>query len=527
MAKLNDFRTMELIDQIQILEGLTESKDMDVIPELIELYEHPLDDETVNFMIRMKLREFMGNDEEKTVSGLKHPNMDVRKLCVQVAGQHYFKSSIPILCNMVTDKDNEPIFQDLFNSMAELKAPEFQPIVKDCVTHPKKDIASIAIKLLGDYQDTDSIEILCKVMEDGETDENYMECDLTTGAAINALANIPGEKALAFLASKICYRNPTGRMIVHEELIQKGSEIIPFIEKLFKEDNDDMKIMTANIIGAVGEKKGGEVLISAVDRGLIINPNVKYAVYEALGKIPFMKGIVFLMDGLSETDELILVAVISSLNNCVNPGIVKKITELIRIGNDQSERLIKNIITSKALNIFEFIYKDNEISGKLINAIIQSKDQELKSDVKAKLVSMGAEKDSKMLSTSSVGQAEKKVLAVDDSKAMLAFYRNTVSAMGLGIETAENGKKASALVELGGEFDLIITDMNMPEMDGIAFTRKVRNNSVFKTTPIIMVSTESEQSQVKLAEEAGVDSFLTKPFTQDILEQKIKKFIDI
>lgn len=84
---------------------------------------------------------------------------------------------------------------------------------------------------------------------------------------------------------------------------------------------------------------------------------------------------------------------------------------------------------------------------------------------------------------------EKGLLAADDSKAMLSFYRSIAAEIGFRIMTAMNGKEALDLIESGEEFDLIITDMNMPIMDGIEFTKQLRNSIGYEETPVIMVTT--------------------------------------
>ena len=86
---------------------------------------------------------------------------------------------------------------------------------------------------------------------------------------------------------------------------------------------------------------------------------------------------------------------------------------------------------------------------------------------------------------------------------------------------AANGEEAYDFIENGEEFDIIITDMNMPVMDGMELVTKVRSTPGMEDIPIIMVTTESEVSQQDLASKAGVTAFITKPFKPDDLKAKI------
>jgi len=71
-----------------------------------------------------------------------------------------------------------------------------------------------------------------------------------------------------------------------------------------------------------------------------------------------------------------------------------------------------------------------------------------------------------------------------------------------------------------------VVDMNMPEMDGIEFTTRVRGNPLYEGLPIVMATTESEKSQARLAKNAGVDAFLIKPFKAEVLSHRIKKVLE-
>ncbi|GAB5496918.1 MAG: chemotaxis response regulator CheY [Phycisphaerales bacterium] len=112
-----------------------------------------------------------------------------------------------------------------------------------------------------------------------------------------------------------------------------------------------------------------------------------------------------------------------------------------------------------------------------------------------------------------------KILLVDDSKTMRSIQKSVLGQLGYSeIEEACDGQ--DALSKVGAfEPDLMLVDWNMPNMDGITFVKHVRQND--KTTPIIMVTTESEKTRVIEAIKAGVNNYVVKPFTPDSLSQRI------
>ncbi|MCE2925593.1 MAG: response regulator [Phycisphaeraceae bacterium] len=112
-----------------------------------------------------------------------------------------------------------------------------------------------------------------------------------------------------------------------------------------------------------------------------------------------------------------------------------------------------------------------------------------------------------------------KILLIDDSKTMRNIQKSVLAQLGYTvIEEACDGQDALSKV---GAFqpDLILVDWNMPNMDGLAFVKAFRAGN--KTTPLIMVTTESEKSRVIEAIKAGVNNYVIKPFTPDLLSQRI------
>ncbi|MCA9273626.1 MAG: response regulator [Phycisphaerales bacterium] len=112
-----------------------------------------------------------------------------------------------------------------------------------------------------------------------------------------------------------------------------------------------------------------------------------------------------------------------------------------------------------------------------------------------------------------------KIMLVDDSKTMRSIQKSVLGQLGYTeIEEACDGQ--DALSKVGAfEPDLLLVDWNMPNMDGITFVKTYRQTN--KTTPIIMVTTESEKTRVIEAIKAGVNNYVVKPFTPDALSQRI------
>ena len=117
-----------------------------------------------------------------------------------------------------------------------------------------------------------------------------------------------------------------------------------------------------------------------------------------------------------------------------------------------------------------------------------------------------------------------KVMLVDDSKTMRNIQKGILAQLGYNqLEEASDGLDALSKV---GAFqpDLLLVDWNMPNMDGLTFVKKYREQG--NKTPIIMVTTEAEKARVVEAIKAGVNNYVVKPFTPDVLSGRIKETMD-
>lgn len=115
-----------------------------------------------------------------------------------------------------------------------------------------------------------------------------------------------------------------------------------------------------------------------------------------------------------------------------------------------------------------------------------------------------------------------RALVIDDSRAIRSIVGKTVRELGFEVLEAANGREGLDRLSAAGTVDLVLVDWNMPEMDGYQFLVAARANAAWRALPIIMVTTETEMSQMQRALEAGASEYVMKPFTRDILREKLQ-----
>lgn len=115
-------------------------------------------------------------------------------------------------------------------------------------------------------------------------------------------------------------------------------------------------------------------------------------------------------------------------------------------------------------------------------------------------------------------------LIVDDSRSMRQMVAFTLTSAGFSVVEAENG--ADALTKLDShDVSVVITDLNMPVMDGLTFIRQLRTRGAHRFTPVLMLTTEAQPEVKAEGKAAGATGWIVKPFKQDVLVNVVKKVL--
>ncbi|MCL2102592.1 MAG: chemotaxis response regulator CheY [Syntrophorhabdaceae bacterium] len=122
---------------------------------------------------------------------------------------------------------------------------------------------------------------------------------------------------------------------------------------------------------------------------------------------------------------------------------------------------------------------------------------------------------------------KEKILIVDDFATMRRIVKNLLKQLGYeNITEAEDGEQAYAKLK-GGGFKFVVSDWNMPNLDGLGLVQKVRSDPELKTMPFLMVTAEAEKEKVIEAIKAGVSNYIVKPFTAETLKEKMDKIFGV
>jgi two-component system chemotaxis response regulator CheY len=119
-----------------------------------------------------------------------------------------------------------------------------------------------------------------------------------------------------------------------------------------------------------------------------------------------------------------------------------------------------------------------------------------------------------------------KFLVVDDFSTMRRIVRNLLKELGFtNVEEAEDGAAALSKLRQGG-FEVVVSDWNMPNMDGLTLLQTMRADAELKTLPFLMITAEAKKENIAAAVQAGASSCIAKPFTAATLQEKLDKIFE-
>jgi two-component system chemotaxis response regulator CheY len=119
-----------------------------------------------------------------------------------------------------------------------------------------------------------------------------------------------------------------------------------------------------------------------------------------------------------------------------------------------------------------------------------------------------------------------KVLVVDDFSTMRRIVKNLLRDLGFtNIQEADDGSTALPMLQ-GGDFDFVVTDWNMPGMQGIDLLKAMRSDESLSHIPVLLITAEAKKEQIVMAAQAGVNGYIVKPFTAATLKTKLEKIFE-
>lgn len=118
------------------------------------------------------------------------------------------------------------------------------------------------------------------------------------------------------------------------------------------------------------------------------------------------------------------------------------------------------------------------------------------------------------------------ILVVDDFPTMRRIIRSLLKELGFtNVDEAEDGQEALSKLR-NGKFEFVVSDWNMPNLDGLEMLKQIREDAALKELPVLMVTAEAKKDNIIAAAQAGANGYVVKPFTAATLEEKLEKIFE-
>ena len=446
---------------------------------------------------------------------LRDPQTPFRRMYISMAGELRLESAVGDLVDALLAASDVEEINQVIETLGEIGDPAAINPLSDFLYSGNRTLIISATRALGKIGTPTAMLRLAERMG---TDN---QLDLLI---LDIFAKVQDSISLDKLNEAMRSHYAHLRTYAKKTLVAIGPKAVPLLTENLLFDDADLRVHTLNVLGDIGDPAA----ISPIRKLLHNHPesaNVRFAAYEALGLLPLDRGAYVLTQGLSDPVEHVCIAAAKAIDRNFNEIMAAGIKNLASERDEDAHRIIKTVISAQARNIFLSLMSEENFQpmalGYLAKAHQDIRDffyvvlkEEGYSDLALKLLAPEEKK----------AVARKRICAVDDSRMILNIYKSTLHE--LGFEPVLFEFPASALEWLENEKpDLVLTDLNMPDITGIDLARAIRRTFSKEELPVVMVTTQNEVNDNRAALDAGVNDILHKPFTAESLRAVIAKYI--
>jgi len=448
---------------------------------------------------------------------------------IRAAGDLFLEETIPALIQVVKGETDPEIIRPALNSLAVFGQPEHIKIFSSLSTHSDPDITKAAIFAIGAVSNPQATDTLISFLCEDETINKLV---------IQALAEKQGlydlEKLTLLLSSPVTIIRDTAI----DELINLGQKATPLLTKAFQNAKADYMVHLITTLGYIKDQAAIPAIMNIINTQPK-DANIRQAAYEAMERIPSPRTAICLVQGLQDPEESVRMSAARAVDKNLSKPLVAGLKNIIRDKSSEAISTVAALIDTDATNIFKFLMGEEsfrELAGKHIaeKASPSTCKAFLKNMAAIGQVEFAKEIAAKITGTDQVEASSSiKIVVVDDSKMMLKLYQNKLSHIGLACEIYHRPEDAIKRI-LSGKTDLVITDLNMPNISGLELTMEIRRKFTRTDLPILMITTQSDFIEEKegdidvneaLLKKSGINKILHKPFSDNDFKESVFKLL--
>jgi len=465
--------------------------------------------------IKITLQDMLIQQPDNLIYLFRNPQICTLIDIIDLATVLQSEAAVPYLVQMMRKEEGKDRLLSILEALGSIGSPEAINAISEYLYSIDKELTYAAINALNEIGTPVAVEVLAsRLGSDIEIDTRI----------IDIFVKIQDEHSLGHLNDVMKKFDPHTRNYAKSKLIQIGQKVVPVIINNLEDNDSELLIHSLNILAVIGDKTA----VNAIRQLLYNEPknaNVRFAAYEALGMLPLIKGVYILSNGLDDEVDQVRNAAARAIEKNNNKVLQGGIINLVKNEDNTAHKIVEAFINVEADSIFRnLIY--NEAFQKISISFLKTRAHP---DIRKHFSEILKQIGFVELSDEVYPQSEEKsrhvnISVVDDSRMLLKVYKSSLHDIGYASKLYEFPESAIEQI-LNEKPDLVITDLNMPEVTGIELTERLREKYMLDELPIILITTQTDKDETKDAFKAGVNGVIYKPFTKEELKIKIEEFI--
>ncbi len=448
---------------------------------------------------------------------LQDPSIPDKKPFIELAGKIQCEESLPIIAGILREDSDPDLYEACILAIGSIGDESYITTVSDFLYSGDRSLTFAAVRALADLGTEEAVNRLYQRIG---TDQ---ELDM---AIVDALAEIQSPASIDKICSLLLSHDPHLRNHAKDILTELGPKAVPVLVKNLDFSDSDLLIHTLNILALTKDPSSARHVRKFL-AGHPKDPNVRFAAYEALGELPLKTGAFTLIEGLSDPDVSVRMACAKALNRNIDPILLEGIKNLADEGGPQAEDIVGSIIDSESEDLFLALIDHPSFQDRALAHLNGKAPRDVAARFSTLLSKEGRGDLAEKIASTRKDSSKQglKIYVVDDSRMILKVFKATLFKLGYPCRLFEFPAGALEAI-LQEKPDLLFTDLNMPAMNGVELTTRVRERYSKEELPIVMVTTQQDQDDKEAAFKAGVDDIIFKPFTKEMLASKIQRFCD-
>lgn len=452
-----------------------------------------------------------------------------RLLFLKAAGEMLLTETAPALKKIILENKDIDILTAAVTALGKLRLPDSLPVFSKMVDQPDKKIRQAAIFAVSEQGSNDSVDLLTGFI--GKDEE-------TNKLAVEAISEMQDLYALDKLTGLLGSPITNVRDTAIDQLIKLGNKATPILTKAFQNADADYLVHLVTTLGYIGDPAAITPILDIINTQPA-DANIRQAAYEAMERIPSPKTAISLVQGLQDPVESVRMSAARAIDRNLSKALVAGLRNVVREGSEDSKNAVAALIDAEAGNIFNFLVEEESFLEAAKTHVATKADSSTRKSFLKQMGTIGQKAFAESITKEVVEKKEpesktNQIFVIDDSKMMLKLYQNKLTAIGFTPVTFDRPEDAIPQI-LQKKPNLVITDLNMPNISGLELTREIRKKFSKQEIPILMITTQSDFVEEKdgdikvndtVLTKSGINKILHKPFTDDEFHKVIKSFIN-